>query len=349
MSKFASSASIAVSPASTTTTPAYEMNESLALMYEAMVGSEEAPPASEERPSLHLVTPPPAVIEVEPETAPDVAPLAHTCPECNAQVANLPSVWSLKHEKCNRCAYDLICKDEKAERIAARTCACGNWKHEDLPLCRDCYEKAKADREEARKAAEANRLICPKCGEKKDEAYHKVCRSCFTASRPTPAPRPQVRKSTRPGTPEYTVSPAVRAKTAARAKLAQELLASLRAGTLEKSFPGAKVTSDTDLSSMLCIAYQGDSYTIKDPCKVSAIAEAKVEAARKAAIDAAEKAHKAAAERKAAAEKAKLNKSNEPKKGKKDKSDSKSGKSGKSGKSDGSPATKAERKASRDR
>jgi len=329
-------ATATVSP--TTSAPA---DEAMDVLREANGLCEEVPPASEERPSLHLVTlPPPAVTEVEPEVAPDVAPLSHVCPECNARVADLPSVWSLKHGMCNRCAMPMLRKEEDAARKAAKTCACGNWKREDLPLCRDCHEKAQA---ETRKAA----VTCPKCGGEK-ERHHRVCPSCYRASlpqRPAPAARTQqVRKGSngRP-VPEYKVDAAMQAKSAARAKLGQQLLVALRAGTLNENFPGAKATKDEADSAQVCLSYNGESYTLIDQDKVKAIAERKAEAAKAAQAAQAEAARKAAEARKAAAELAKANKSGEPKKGKKDKSGEKAGK----GKQGGSPATKAERKAAR--
>ena len=122
-------------------------DEAMDILREANGLCEEAP-ASEERPSLHLVTPvPPAVTEAEPEFAPEVAPLARTCPQCGAQVANLPSVWSEQHNLCKVCAAPRIYKEQAEARKQAKTCACGNWKRADHPLCRDCYEKQRAEQE----------------------------------------------------------------------------------------------------------------------------------------------------------------------------------------------------------
>ena len=262
------------------------LDDDLALMYEAQVAELEAPPASEERPSLHLVEPAP---EPEPEpvaepvAAPEVAPLARTCPKCEAQVAALPGVWSEEHGLCKACAAPLLRKEEAAARKAAKTCACGNWKWADKPLCRDCHEKQRAEQEAAR-------LVCPKCGGKK-ERHHKVCGSCYRAARPAPLSKPNGKG--KPARPEGKVDPKVQAKAAAR-KQGQELLNALRAEKLEDEFPGAKVKRDNPGDPMVTIAFNGDSYTMLDPTRASALA-----ATRKAKAErhAANKRAKAAAAR----------------------------------------------------
>ncbi|MDF1496686.1 MAG: hypothetical protein P1P90_01330 [Patescibacteria group bacterium] len=322
--KMTKSATAATTTVSTTSSAS---DEAMDILREANGLYEKAPPASEERPSLHLLTPPPppAVSEVKelPEP-PRPTVVVHVC-DCGATCADV--AWCHELEMCKTCAALLVRKAEQKMWF----CACGNRKlDKDYDLCVPCHKALLKEQAAERAAAEAAKLVCPKCGGKKDEAYHKMCRSCFTASRPVPAPRPQqARKVNGREVPKYKVDPRVQAKANARAKLGQELLAAHRAGTLDKSFTGAKATMDKADNAMVCIAYNGESYTLVDPAKVKAIAERKAEAAKAAQTAQAEAARKAAEARKAAAELAKANKSNEPKKGKKDKSGGKGKNKGK--------------------
>ncbi len=242
-------------------------DEAMDILREANGLCEEVP-ASEERPALHLVTPPPAVTEGEPEFAPDIAPLARTCPQCRSQVANLPSVWSEQHNLCKVCAAPQIYKDQAESRKQAKTCACGNWKRADHPLCRDCYEKQQAEQE--RQA-----VTCPKCGKEK-ERHHRVCGECYRASlpqRPAPAPRlsPKGKANGRP-TPTYKVDPKAQKRAEERTKLGNALLAALRAWKLNDEFPGAEVKRDESGDPMVTIAYDGESYTMLDPARASVLA-----------------------------------------------------------------------------
>jgi hypothetical protein len=236
-------------------------DEALDILREANGLCEEVP-ASEERPALHLVTPPPAVTEAEPEFAPEIAPLARTCPQCGAQVANLASVWSEQHGLCKVCAAPLLFKEQAEARKQAKTCACGNYKRPDRPLCRDCYEKQSAEQE--RRA-----VTCQKCGKEK-ERHHRVCGECYRASLPQ---RPAPKGNGRPEAPTYKVDPKAQARAAARAKLGQALLVALRAWKLEDDFPGAEVKHDDPENPMVTITYKGDSYTMLDASRANVLVE----------------------------------------------------------------------------
>ncbi len=227
-------------------------DDALAIMREAN-GLNITEPAKTDAPILKLVESP-VVIE-EPASAPDVAPLAHECPKCGALVANI--VWSEKYGLCNSCAGPKLRKDQKAEIIKAKTCSCGNYKHPEAPMCRDCKEQKAAIVEKAA-------TTCPKCGQAK-ERRHKLCNGCYRAAlKPNNNNRREIAR-------RQNINPRVQAKAELRKKIGSQLLDALRNMELEAKFPGAKVTRDNENDPMVCIAYQGDSYTVLDQSRAQTL------------------------------------------------------------------------------
>lgn len=228
----------------------------LAIMREAN-GLDEMEAPKNNAPVLKIVE---TTVEIdEPVTAPDIAPLACKCPKCGALTANMAGVWSEKYGLCNSCAAPKLRKEYKAEMIKAKTCSCGNYKHPEAAICRDCKEQKAA-------AAEKTATTCPKCGQAK-ERRHKLCNTCYRA---TLSPN---NKNNREIARKQNINPRAQAQAELRKKIGGQLLEALRAMELEAKFPGAKVTRDNENDPMVCIAYNGDSYTILDSSRAQTLIE----------------------------------------------------------------------------
>jgi hypothetical protein len=230
-------------------------DEALAIMREAN-GLNETMPVRTNEPVLKLIETP--VMDEKPAvSAPDVAPLAHECPKCGALSANI--AWSEKYGLCNTCAAPKLRKEQKAEIIKAKTCSCGNYKHPEAVICRDCKERKQAE-------VEQSATTCPKCGKTK-ERRHKLCNTCYRATlKPNDNNKREVAR-------RQNINPRAQAQAEAHKKIGNQLLEALRNLELEIKFPGAKVTRDNDNDPMVCIAFNGDSYTVLDQSRAQILAE----------------------------------------------------------------------------